>query len=64
MGKMAHLVLLGDINHQEGPGMYSQLPDYDNSQGYYLGMGGILSQIGRANYANFRKPSWGTLKHH
>ena len=44
--------------------MYMQLPDYDDFQGYDLGVGGILSQIAHNIYANSHKPSWQTLKHH
>ena len=44
--------------------MYIQLPDYDDFQGYDLGFGGILSQIGHKIYANFHKSAWRTLKHH
>ena len=44
--------------------MYIQLPDYDDFQGYDLGMGWILSHIAHEIYANFHKPSWETLEHH
>ena len=44
--------------------MYSQLPDYDDFQGYDLGIETILSQIAQKIYANFHKPSWQTLSHH
>ena len=44
--------------------MYTQLPDYDDCQGYDRGVCGNLSQVDRGIYANFHKPSWQTWKHH
>ena len=36
--------------------MYIQLPDYDDSHGYDLGVGELLSQFVRGIYAHFHKP--------
>ena len=44
--------------------MYTQLPDYYDFQCYDLWLGGVLSQISHKIYANFRKPSWKTVKNH
>ena len=60
----ARVVLVNDFKQQEGLKMYIQLPDYDDFQGYDLGMGWILSHIAHEIYANFHKPSWETLEHH
>ena len=52
------------FKQKEDVEMYIQLPDYGDFQGYDLGPGDTLNQVGRKIYANFRKPSWQTLKHH
>ena len=44
--------------------MYSQLPDYDDFQGYDLGIDTILSQIDQKIYSNFHQPSWRISKRH
>ena len=38
-GKGAHSVVLGNFKQQEDVKIYSQLPDYDDFQVYYLGGG-------------------------
>ena len=63
-GKEAHVVILDNFKHQEDVKMYIQLPDYDDFQCYDSGLRGTLSHIARKIYANFKKPSWRTLKHH
>ena len=62
--KEAHLGVSDDFEQQEDVKLYSQLPDYDDFQGYDLGVGGVLSRIAHKIYAGFHKPSWRTLKHH
>ena len=59
----ARMVVVNGFKPQEDLKMYSQLPDYDDFQGYDLGVGGIPSQIAHKIYANFHKPSWRTLRH-
>ena len=55
---------MGNFKQKEDLKMHIQLTDYDNSQGYDLGMGEFLSQVAQEIYANFHKPSWETWKHH
>ena len=62
--KESNASLLGDSQKQEGVKLYSQLPDYDDFQGYDLGDEDISRQVALGIYANFHKPSWQTLKHH
>ena len=62
--KRARVFSVHDFKHQEDLKTYSQLPYYDDLQGYDLGVGGILSQIAHKIYANSHNPSWKTLKHH
>ena len=57
-------MFLEDFEKQEDIKLYSQLPDYDDFQGYELGEDDILRQVSLRIYANFHKPSWGALKHH
>ena len=52
-----------NFNQKEDLEMYSQLPDYANSQCYDMGIETTLSQISQKVYANRHKPSWETLKH-
>ena len=63
-GNEARVVSANDSKQREDLKMYSQLPDYDDFQGYDLGVGGVLSRIAHKIYAGFHKPSWRTLKHH
>ena len=63
-GELSLLVVLDKFKQQEDVKMYIHLPDYDDFQGYDLGMVRTLNRVGRRIYANFHKPSWGTLKHH
>ena len=42
--------------------MHSQLPDYDDFQGYDMGAETVLSQIAQKIYAKYHKPSRRTLK--
>ena len=60
----ARMVVVNGFKPQEDLKMYSQLPDYDDFQGYDLGVGVILREIAHKIYANFHKPSWQTSKHH
>ena len=60
----ARVVRANDFKQQEDLKTYSQLPDYDDFQGYDMGADGILSRIAHKIYANFHKPSWGTWKLH
>ena len=53
-----------EISEQQGDSeMYSRSPDYGDFHGFDLWVETSLSQIDRGIYANFRKPSWETLKH-
>ena len=61
-GKGSHLVALSNFKQQEDVKMYIQLPEYDDSQCYDLGMGCALNHVARQIYANFRMPSRRTLK--
>ena len=58
--KEAHTIAVGNFKHQEGWGIYGQLPDYDELQGYDVGIDTDLSRIAEKIYANFHKPSWRT----
>ena len=62
--KEARAVLVANFKHRDDFKMHSQLPDYDDFQGYDLGIETILSQISQKIYSYFRKPPWKTLKHH
>ena len=62
--KDAHLVCLEDFEQKSDVKLYGQLPDYDDFQVYDLAQEDILRQIALGIYANFHRPSWGTLKHH
>ena len=60
----ARAILFGGFKQQEDLKTYSHLPDYDDFQGRDLGVESFLSKIAQKIYADFRKPSWRTLKHH
>ena len=60
----AHLAVLGNFRQQEDVKLYGHLPGYGDFQRYDLGQADILHQVAQRMYANFHKPSWGTLKHH
>ena len=62
--KESRAVFVGNAKHREDLEMYSQLPYYDEFQGHDTGIETVLSQIAQKIYANFHKPSWGTLKRH
>ena len=62
--KESHTISAWDFNHQEDIKTYGQLPDYDEFQGYDLGIDSELSQIDETIYVSFHKPSWRTLKRH
>ena len=62
--KQARAVLVGGFKQKADLEMYSQLPDYDEFQGYDQGVESVLGQIAQEIYANFHKPSWQTLKRH
>ena len=44
--------------------IYGQLPDYDEFQGYDLGVGTDLRRIAGNIYANSHNSSWKAVKHH
>ena len=59
----ARLAVSDKVKQKEDVKLHIQLPDYDDFQGYDLGMEGALHQVLRQIYANFHMPSWRTLKH-
>ena len=63
-GNEARVVSANDSKQREDLKMYSQLPDYDDFQGYDLWKEDISRQVVQRIYANFHKPSWRTLKRH
>ena len=62
--KEDHAILAENFKHQEALKMYEQLPDYDEFQGYYLGIDSEFPQMDGGVYANFHMPSWQTLMRH
>ena len=56
------MVLVGNSKTSRRFEMYSQLPDYDDFQGYDMGIDGVPSRIARKIYANFHKSSWKASK--
>ena len=62
--KEANAVLRSEFSQQEDVKLYSQLPDYDDFRGYDLGIDEQLESAASLIFANFRKPSWQTLKRH
>ena len=57
----ARVASVGDFKHQEGLKMYIRLPDYNDFQGYYQGVGGILSRIARKKVMPISKSHLGEL---
>ena len=62
--KESHTALVVNSTQKEDSEMYSQLPDYDVFQWYYMEIDAAVSQIAQKVYANFHKPSWQTSKRH
>ena len=62
--KESHTILVGNSKQQEDLEMYGQLLDYDEFQGYDLWVHTEFVQVAEKIYADFRMPSWQTLKRH
>ena len=60
--KAPRTMLVGNSKHQEDLEMYGRLPDYDEFQGYDMGIDTDLSRIAEKMYADFHNPPWVTLK--